>query len=827
MRGHIVGGNKNLELMDIEIQYLKDFDSFYAPKDPAILESVTCASLRTNYIDSLKSLKLSDECDSIDLFSIAIKCFNQFLQSNWTGPIVDDPLITSDDSSVQMSDLSLEIDGENPYCNAAHRQLLVCAIRIFEFLASESDLASVGIWYSRAVFVWQRVLADSNDRGQGNSPSLMEVCLNDYCEALGRHGYLPLDIVDSTIANLPKTRIGREVRPIRLPDSSFIDSELRAELVLEFVVRLAYYGKTQLIPPILRSATETIGITIDVTGVEGMRRQFQTESFSQLACKVSKRKDDIITAIPSVPAPKALSLAEFDATTDILEDVKFTGTSEKENQELNSKLSAIEQCCIIAEGLRIFYSGSSRDELNLESVHAIAMRVISTCSDAPPSWIAFSMCLLFRSRAEFFRTNTRGRACFQTDALVEQFKDKEPSAGIRLRHIHTTGYPSVWELQRENGVRMMEVGMVMTACEMFKKLEMWPLAMDCLAVAGRKQEALDLLETLEPLNARLLVSKGDMTGEAQFYEQAWDMSNQRSARAMRSLGRMKLKEGLLAEAADCFEKSLEINPLFDDIWFKLGSIYLRLDNKEKATQSFVRCVNVNPEHVQAWVNLSAVYAEYGAEYIQEAKHAAGEAVRLAPQAWQFWENLTLISARAEDWQNVLRGEQKLSLHLAREGHPDLDMIRLLISKVDSSSPLRMRILSFLEDLVLKNKQTVETLRILADMYMEFNRHEEAFKTQTCRLKEILALVATVGDANSKFNPQEVMDETIICLQAIKDMLESPKLKSVEGITSGLGLTVRSVPRRISSMNGGQELPQLKSLCDQIQSLVLNRESIPE
>jgi tetratricopeptide (TPR) repeat protein len=303
---------------------------------------------------------------------------------------------------------------------------------------------------------------------------------------------------------------------------------------------------------------------------------------------------------------------------------------------------------------------------------------------------------------------------------------------------------------------------------------------------------------------------------------------------MRSLGRFYLRESQLERAAECFELSLEINPLFDEIWFNLGSIYLRLDDsgeaacehKKKAMNAFVRCVNVNPEHVQGWVNLSAVYSECGLEYIQEAKQAAGEAVKLAPQAWQFWENYTLISARAEDWQNALRGEQKLSLSLNRSDHPDLNMVRMMVVNIKSSA-LRVRLLGFLEDLVLKNKQTVEILKILTDMYVEFGRFEEAFKTVTCQLKEILGLVGTVGEANSLYSAQDLLTEAIQCLGRMSEMLDSNHLRSIEGITAGIGLTVRSVPRRIAAISGGQDLPQLKTFCDKIQKTVESWSSLAE
>ena len=772
---------------------------------------------------SIGSLISHSEKSAIELLRIGIVCFNQFLQSNWTGPALTDPLFTVESESISKCDAYFDRDGESIYEECLHRELLLASITIFDALCASSNLQTAGIWRGRAYFVWQRVMSDSSDRGQGNCPSLMEVCLTEYAEALGRFGYFSAEQAAETLSHLPKTRTeGKQI----LPRAESLSIELQAELILELLVRLAYYGRTKAMSLILDRVKHLLSIAVNVTGVDGIKRQYQTVAFAQMAARVQhldslgcdSRMDYSLAS--SSKAPKALSLAEMDVTTDLLENPKLSESTENES-ELTCQLSAIEQCCLIMEALKYFYSGSARDELNLESVNAIASRIISTSSENPPCWIAFSMCLLLRSRSEFFRTNTRGRACFQIDTLVDQFKDSLPEASVRLKKIHCSGYPSVWELQRENGVRMMEVGMVVTASEMFKRLKMWPLALDCLAVSNRKQEALDLLASLEPLNPRLLVSKGDMTGDDKFYLEAWEKSDFKNARAARSLGRVRLRDSQLAEAAKFFEMSLGINPLFDEIWFNLGSIYLKLDDDdqiEKAKNSFARCVAVNPEHVQAWVNLSAVYSneKFGLEYIAEAKHAAGEAVRLAPQAWQFWENYTLICARAHDWQNALRGETKLSLSLNRPDHPDLNMISLIHSKAKEAS-IRRRILGFLEELVLKNKQNIETLKLLALVYLEFDRFEESLKTRIFQLREILSLVNEIGQAHSKYTAQEITDEAAVCLNDISDLMSLSQIRAIPTAVAGLALTVRSVPRRIASMNGGQDLPSLKSLCEKIEA----------
>merc|ERR1719201_2951346 len=114
----------------------------------------------------------------------------------------------------------------------------------------------------------------------------------------------------------------------------------------------------------------------------------------------------------------------------------------------------------------------------LEEVNALAQRVLVTsgediendAADGPmrtANWLTFSTGLYYRCRCEHHRNKTRERAALQIESLVKQFGDARPTACHRLFFAHAVAYPTRFGLEREMGMRMMRMGMVSTAHEMF------------------------------------------------------------------------------------------------------------------------------------------------------------------------------------------------------------------------------------------------------------------------------------------------------------------------------------------------------------------------
>ena len=86
-----------------------------------------------------------------------------------------------------------------------------------------------------------------------------------------------------------------------------------------------------------------------------------------------------------------------------------------------------------------------------------------------------------------------------------------------------------------------------------------------------------------PLDApRLYCILGDIEQSKEMYEKAWEVSNQRYARAQRSIGRHFFAARDFVRAAEAYSRSLKVNQLNHQSWFALGCALLELAQFEKA-----------------------------------------------------------------------------------------------------------------------------------------------------------------------------------------------------------------------------------------------------
>ncbi|KAF7122103.1 hypothetical protein CNMCM5793_000058 [Aspergillus hiratsukae] len=297
---------------------------------------------------------------------------------------------------------------------------------------------------------------------------------------------------------------------------------------------------------------------------------------------------------------------------------------------------------------------SPENGLTREETHPYAIRVLEGGSS---NWQVYTQALLVRSRVEGYRARTVERAVLQMQALVDQViadtasldtqttenvqqattflprpeKSESASAAERLEYIWLLNSPTRWSLEAELAQRWVNLGGLRTALDIYERLQMWPEVALCYAATDREEKAKYVVRRqlyeptgpdpddenekfdgpeLSPLPVdapRLLCILGDIDTDPTMYERAWEVSNNRYARAQRSLARhyLSLKPPALEKAEEAYRKSLQINRLNHSAWFALGCVQLELQKWQDAIDSFTRTVQLEDTDAEAWSNLAA------------------------------------------------------------------------------------------------------------------------------------------------------------------------------------------------------------------------------
>ena len=235
-----------------------------------------------------------------------------------------------------------------------------------------------------------------------------------------------------------------------------------------------------------------------------------------------------------------------------------------------------------------------------------------------------------------------------------------PSAAARARFAHSVWFPPGAMLRKELGDQLVALGMVGAALELFEEIELWDSLIVCLTLLGKKQAAADTVRRrleVTPDDPKLWCALGDALDDEAHFHKALEVSEGKSARALRSLARRAAAREDWPEAATRWSAAMAINPLFQDGWFSCGYACLKSGREEEALRAFVRCTQMDPENGQAWNNVAALNIRKGSH---AAAHVAlQEATKQLPNSWQTWENLGMVAAKIGRFQQSARALLKV------------------------------------------------------------------------------------------------------------------------------------------------------------------------
>ncbi|XP_025801175.1 tetratricopeptide repeat protein 27 homolog isoform X2 [Panicum hallii] len=417
------------------------------------------------------------------------------------------------------------------------------------------------------------------------------------------------------------------------------------------------YGRVDASRLHLDSAQEACDLQLSLTGILGFRTIHQVDAKSQmvLVAKTNKSGSDEAQATePTVALNDNAALknarssvpVESDEFCDILRtprlvnDGSDSASENKTGPSANIPLSAIQQAAVLAQCLHV----SRRSRSDEMSGWEMAPYIESIDSQGKAYFVVRSLCHILRIRWESTRSRTKQRALLMMENLVEDVGKEFPMAAQRVKMVFGVHMPTLPALRKEYGELLISCGIVGEALEIFKDLELWDNLIYCYRLLGKVSDAVSLINarlSVNPNDPRLWCSLGDVTNNDDHYKKALEVSNNKSARAMRSLARSAYNRNDFYTSKILWESALSLNSLVPDGWFAYGTAAWKDKDLDKAVDAFSRAVQIDPENGEAWNNIACLHMIRGKS--QAAVQAFREAVKFKRNSWEIWENYSKVA----------------------------------------------------------------------------------------------------------------------------------------------------------------------------------------
>ncbi|KAK9146690.1 hypothetical protein Sjap_006593 [Stephania japonica] len=635
-------------------------------------------------------------CRAVLVMCVGVAAFLVFTQCNVTGPSEQFPSVPF--PCLQSKDDEFATSGEE-WTAWARNQLISsgCALRgkfsavqymVYAklLLMKISDLSinmdschgtkSIFWWLCRILLLQQRMLEES-------SASLFDLLQVFKVQTLRYFG--ELENVESYWGS--KLQVG---------EASTIVTMAHIEAgMIEYA-----YSRDDAFRQHCESAEQASRLHLSVTGVLGFRTLHQTEAKVQkvLVANSNLPRTGDRCPIESIELQKSVLSNPGDDTglhshetknvSDILRAPKLVTNGNNTEIDANGfhksgtdsvPLKADQQAVILARCLLIEKS-TPHDEL-----HRWDMAPYIEAVDAQPiSYLTIqNLCDILRIRWESTRSRTKERAVTMMDKVVQDIYKTSPGVAERIRYLYGVYVTPIPALKKEYGELLVGCGMVGEALKIFEDLELWDSLIFCYRLLEKKAAAAELIKARlceMPNDPGLWCSLGDVTNNEAYYEKALEVSNNKSARAKRSLARGAYDRGDFEASKILWESAMALNSLYTDGWFALGAAALKARDIDKALYAFTRSVELDPDNGEAWNNIAGLHMMK--KRSKEAFIAFKEALKYRRNSWQLWENYSQVAVDIGNFGQALHAT-KMVLDMTSYKRIDADLLERVLMEMEA------------------------------------------------------------------------------------------------------------------------------------------------
>ena len=396
---------------------------------------------------------------------------------------------------------------------------------------------------------------------------------------------------------------------------SDIRQNVAARIMLEWGLAQHHFRREGMGKKSFKDAMHFARLSVKVTGAKGRRTKYQQKATAQYLVKAIPRTADTnATRSGSADVEENKATVETDnekvksqmiqhnEENILLERVNFV--DEDENKHYN--LSELDLSILLALCLDV-KNENPMDGLTAEQMGGYLERILRQHND----WMIYATALLERAWLECERNHARERAILQIQALCDQHTQRltmtqstfkaavEDSAPPqeRLRNLHHIVYPPRWAMLRDLAERYAKLGVVTSAAEIFVDLELWDEVVECYRAAGKESQAEKIVRQrlAEAETPRMWAALGDLTKDPECFHKALEISNGRFASAHVALGLYYYEKGDLRASAYSYKEALKVKPLQPAVWFRLGTVCMRLDEWDDALVAFTEVVQQEPD----------------------------------------------------------------------------------------------------------------------------------------------------------------------------------------------------------------------------------------